>query len=152
MIWWICLKVIYTYNFGKFVKFNSSRMHNTKSEQYTPIVKLAKTVLIANGMYILTFQNECQPKGNQNTPRDIKIALQRIWITSLSISHQIMFFIAMIHDLIHQELHLLWKFKDQRIVTFQIDLTITTQVSVAFLDNLCLHVQTYIQGKIKLIM
>ena len=42
----------YLCNFGKFVKFNSSRMHNTKSEQYTPIVKLAKTVLIANGMYI----------------------------------------------------------------------------------------------------
>ena len=42
----------YLYNFGKFVKFNSSRMHNTKSEQYTPIVKLAKTVLIANRMYI----------------------------------------------------------------------------------------------------
>ena len=62
----------YLCNFGKFVK-NSIRMHNTKSEQYTPIVKLAKTVLIANGMYILTFQNECQPKGNQNTPRDIKI-------------------------------------------------------------------------------
>ena len=68
----------YLCNFGKFVKFISSRMHNTKSEQYTPIVKLAETVLIANGMYINTFQNECQPKGNQNTPRKIKIALQRI--------------------------------------------------------------------------
>ena len=76
----------YQCHLGKFVKFNSSRMHNTKSEQYTPIVKLAKTVLIANGIYICTFQNECQPKGNQNTPRDIKIALQRIRIKALSLA------------------------------------------------------------------
>ena len=35
-------------------------MHNIKSKQYTPIVKLAKTVLIANGMYIHFLKNANQ--------------------------------------------------------------------------------------------
>ena len=48
------------------MKFNSSHMHNTKSEKYTPIVKLAKTVLITNGMYVHMYISKWMPTKRQS--------------------------------------------------------------------------------------